>query len=37
MRTLWDYTKRNPMLLAGFVILLGLLLFTTVGSFFINP
>lgn len=37
MRTLWDYTKRNPMLLAGFVILLGLLLFTTVGSLFVKP
>ena len=37
MRNIWDYTKRNPMLLAGFVILLGLLLFTTVGHFFINP
>jgi peptide/nickel transport system permease protein len=37
MRNIWDYTKRNPMLLAGFVILLALLLFTTVGSFFINP
>jgi peptide/nickel transport system permease protein len=37
MRNLWDYTKRNPMLLVGILILLGLILFTTVGRLFIDP
>jgi peptide/nickel transport system permease protein len=37
MRGFWDYTRRNPMLLVGLGILLVLILFTTVGRFFVNP
>jgi peptide/nickel transport system permease protein len=32
----WDYTKRNPSFGIGLVILLGLILFSTVGRLFIN-
>ena len=37
MRNLWDYSKRNPMLLLGVGILLALILFTTIGKLFVNP
>jgi peptide/nickel transport system permease protein len=36
LKGLWDYTRRNPSFGIGFVILLGLILFTTVGRLFIN-
>jgi peptide/nickel transport system permease protein len=36
MKGLWDYTKRNPPFGIGLFILLGLLLFSTVGRLFIN-
>ncbi|MFZ6030974.1 MAG: ABC transporter permease [Chloroflexota bacterium] len=37
LRGFFDYVKRNPALGIGLVILLGLLLFTTVGRMFIDP
>jgi peptide/nickel transport system permease protein len=36
MKGFWDYTKRNPSFGIGLLILLGLVLFTTVGRLFIN-
>jgi peptide/nickel transport system permease protein len=36
MKGFWDYTKRNPSFGIGLFILLGLILFSTVGRLFIN-
>jgi peptide/nickel transport system permease protein len=36
MKGFWDYTRRNPSFGIGLLILLGLILFTTVGRLFIN-
>ena len=36
MKGFWDYTRRNPPFGIGLLILVGLVLFTTVGRLFIN-